>query len=380
MRQPLLQEHCEEEIASQSHHRNNSQQQQSSYSPLLSSTSTTASQQPDPTNNNSENNDNIASIMGSIVQCFLRNCFNEEDEEDNHDNSIISCDQQQFTGSFLSTTFPPSPQNMQLQRDISSSNSNDVITDRAVISELSNGNDHIVENAPSGAVPDFAEGGNTTGTAFSQNDETRNEISSPTEDSSDSANQSEAVRLQPDSNTSNDNRTSHELYSQRNESSNNNESSANPSLGIGIMAFFRHLRDSQSNHGTTTTAVTATNDAIKKQKKEIPYSPLRTAKQFSQRKSNVDIPTLAVDEVVMPGSDLQKEMSEKLKQMGYTAESEEDECVMCMEGFDDTNPRMPTLCGCGENKTFFHLPCLLNYVDQNPNCPVCGEKITWEEF
>merc|ERR1712038_408869 len=99
--------------------------------------------------------------MGSIVQCFLRNCFNEEDEEDNHDNSIISCDQQQFSGSFLSTTFPPSPQNMQLQRDISSSDSNDVITDRVVVSELSYGNDHIVENAQSGAVPDFVEGSNT---------------------------------------------------------------------------------------------------------------------------------------------------------------------------------------------------------------------------
>eukprot|EP01036_Dinobryon_divergens_P059295 gene59295-79123_t len=37
----------------------------------------------------------------------------------------------------------------------------------------------------------------------------------------------------------------------------------------------------------------------------------------------------------------------------------EQECVMCLGPFDETDPMMPTLCLCGENKALFHYPCLL---------------------
>lgn len=107
-------------------------------------------------------------------------------------------------------------------------------------------------------------------------------------------------------------------------------------------------------------------------------SPLHEAKSSSL--SINDIPTISLSEVVMPGSDLQKQMMMSLQKQGYHGESEEDECVICMEGFDETNPRMPTLCGCGENKTYFHLPCLYHWIEQSRECPSCRKNLTWQEF
>mmetsp|Transcript_34483 Transcript_34483/g.50060 ORF Transcript_34483/g.50060 Transcript_34483/m.50060 type:complete len:280 (-) Transcript_34483:92-931(-) len=107
-------------------------------------------------------------------------------------------------------------------------------------------------------------------------------------------------------------------------------------------------------------------------------SPLRLAHSFSCNEKD-SIPTISLDEFVMPGSDLQQAMSAALKAKGSMGDMD-DECVICMEGFSDDNPRMPTLCGCGENKTYFHLPCLLVWIDKNDTCPSCREKLTWEEF
>mmetsp|Transcript_28764 Transcript_28764/g.44173 ORF Transcript_28764/g.44173 Transcript_28764/m.44173 type:complete len:213 (+) Transcript_28764:366-1004(+) len=103
-------------------------------------------------------------------------------------------------------------------------------------------------------------------------------------------------------------------------------------------------------------------------------SPLTGASSFND--SN-EIPSIPLGGIVLPGSELQKKMAEV---MSKTLEYQDDECVICMEGFDASNPRMPTLCGCGENKTFFHLPCLYQWIEQNENCPSCRERLTWEEF
>jgi hypothetical protein len=110
---------------------------------------------------------------------------------------------------------------------------------------------------------------------------------------------------------------------------------------------------------------------------EVNASPLRTATIY---KSLDDIPSIALDEVVMPGSMLQKQMSIRLKDKGIFSESLVDECVICMEAFDESNPRMPTLCGCGENKTYFHLPCLYQWVEKCNECPSCREPLNWQEF
>lgn len=101
---------------------------------------------------------------------------------------------------------------------------------------------------------------------------------------------------------------------------------------------------------------------------------LRAASTFDESK---EIPSICADEIVLPGSKLQAQMAaaaqKSLDEMG-------DECVICMDTFDATNPRMPTLCGCGENKTYFHLPCLYQWIEQNKNCPSCRKRLRWEEL
>jgi len=106
-------------------------------------------------------------------------------------------------------------------------------------------------------------------------------------------------------------------------------------------------------------------------------SPLRSATQFNCLN---DIPTIALDECVMPGGLLQRQMSIRLKESGILAESDVDECVICMEAFDDSNPRMSTHCACGKDKTFFHLPCLYQWIDKCKDCPSCRKKLTWKEL
>ena len=54
------------------------------------------------------------------------------------------------------------------------------------------------------------------------------------------------------------------------------------------------------------------------------------------------------------------------------------ECVICMEEFTSENPRMPTLCACGENRTQFHYPCLLLWLEQKNTCPTCSSTLFYE--
>jgi len=55
------------------------------------------------------------------------------------------------------------------------------------------------------------------------------------------------------------------------------------------------------------------------------------------------------------------------------------ECVICLEEFDATNPVMPTLCECGENKSQFHYPCLLLWLEQKAACPTCSSTLFYQE-
>lgn len=104
------------------------------------------------------------------------------------------------------------------------------------------------------------------------------------------------------------------------------------------------------------------------------HSPLRKASTFDETR---EVPSIAKEEIVMPGSELQKIMA---RSMSLHLEAQGDECVICLEGFDPTNPRMPTLCGCGENQTYFHLPCLYQWIEKSRNCPSCRKRLRWEEF
>jgi Ring finger domain len=110
--------------------------------------------------------------------------------------------------------------------------------------------------------------------------------------------------------------------------------------------------------------------------KSLSKSPLRAAISFETNSD--DIPTIHAEEVVLPGSLLQQQMA---LSASANLEAQGDECVICMDIFDPSNPRIPTLCGCGENKTFFHLPCLFQWVDQSGRtCPSCRQSLRWEEF
>jgi hypothetical protein len=156
----------------------------------------------------------------------------------------------------------------------------------------------------------------------------------------------------------------------------------------GIHAFFRHLRERWRQHAAFEAvrggqAATGDHYGLLRQtgstdiseRNKIPPSPvLRQASSFD---SSRDIPCINPEEIVLPGSLLQKEMAMK---MSESLEAQNDECVICMEGFDPTNPRMPTLCGCGENKTYFHLPCLYQWIEQSRDCPSCRKRLRWEEF
>lgn len=70
-------------------------------------------------------------------------------------------------------------------------------------------------------------------------------------------------------------------------------------------------------------------------------SPLRTALSFDR---SHQVLSIHEKEIVIPGSELQREMAIA---SARGLEVQMDECVICMEGFDESNPRMPTLCGCG---------------------------------
>eukprot|EP00977_Amphora_coffeiformis_P015140 scaffold4425_cov168-Amphora_coffeaeformis.AAC.2 len=142
----------------------------------------------------------------------------------------------------------------------------------------------------------------------------------------------------------------------------------------GLHEFFRKIRERWRRYDSMETFRPSSTDSSPKEKYKAGLSPLRTASTYDASR---DIPTICLDEVVMPGSDLQKQMA---RAVSLNLEAQGDECVICMEGFDPSNPRMPTLCGCGQNKTYFHLPCLYQWIEQSKDCPSCRETLRWEEF
>jgi hypothetical protein len=168
-------------------------------------------------------------------------------------------------------------------------------------------------------------------------------------------------------------------------SANSKQAAVNNPHARGIQEFFRQIQsrwrrnDSllqvpMNDEDDDDDTIASTSRAFRSKIGAFPHSPLRAAASFD---STREIPTINAEEFVMPRSLLQKEMA---KAMAAKMQNEDDECVICMEGFDPTNPRMPTHCGCGRNRTYFHLPCLYQWVEQSRDCPSCRERLIWEEF
>lgn len=57
----------------------------------------------------------------------------------------------------------------------------------------------------------------------------------------------------------------------------------------------------------------------------------------------------------------------------------EDECIICLEEFTTDNPKVKTLCKCGENRSSFHYPCLLYWLEHKSSCPNCSSNIFFQE-
>ena len=61
----------------------------------------------------------------------------------------------------------------------------------------------------------------------------------------------------------------------------------------------------------------------------------------------------------------------------------EPECIICLEGFEKSNPRLASKCRCGTFSTAnsMHLSCLLAWIEQQGGeqiCPVCRNHISFE--
>lgn len=150
---------------------------------------------------------------------------------------------------------------------------------------------------------------------------------------------------------------------------NSNMSRSNPHVA-GLRHFWQTLKERFNLEDSDATSTSPSGNDNERE-----CRPILT--QASSFDSSKEVLTIQTEQVVIPGSDLQHQMA---KAMAGKLEEHDDECVICMEGFDPTNPRMPTLCGCGENKTYFHLPCLYQWIEQSRNCPSCRETLQWEEF
>lgn len=81
-----------------------------------------------------------------------------------------------------------------------------------------------------------------------------------------------------------------------------------------------------------------------------------------------------------------EEYASALMESGATLEDvtvslcdDEEECVFCMESFSKDNPQIRTLCECGVSRRPWHMMCLLEWLKNSPNCPVCRQSLFFEE-
>jgi hypothetical protein len=340
--------------------------------------------------------------MEAVLHCLRRNCFLTDDDDNDNDNDN---------------------HNGNDNDNYNHDNYNEEITSlRNSLSLHHRDNVNLVYEPPTALSRDYADdNGNNDDYDFGND-----------EDEVNSSNAQRSQRPQPRRRSMNMNRNQYQKLANAN--TNATDIFKKETFFQPIMDFFQNRNHSKNNDNTrthnnnnynddnnddsgdgdrnsTTNNSNSTNIYNKNNNDEdnlkFPTSPLiHGAKPSSIITSPSNhIPTLSSllsTEIVIPGSDLQKQMSQSLRDQhqnhNYNATTDtadttntntntsllqyEDECVICMESFDQNNPRMPTSCGCGLNKTYFHLPCLYHWIEQSSGreCPSCRKTLIWQEF
>lgn len=85
----------------------------------------------------------------------------------------------------------------------------------------------------------------------------------------------------------------------------------------------------------------------------------------SERKlqTNIDLDSAKDSEV---------ELSKSVEAV-FTAMEEEDGCPVCLEEYDDENPKITTKC-----EHHFHLACILEWMERSDSCPVCDKEMIFD--
>jgi hypothetical protein len=138
---------------------------------------------------------------------------------------------------------------------------------------------------------------------------------------------------------------------------------------MGVPGLFRrvwHRYDSVSTTNSNASSFTEGPDSQ--------CSPLRPAQTFH---STCNIPSIDHHEFVMPGSKVQEQMAAFMLSSSKQQDGAVSECVLCMEPFDPTNPRIPTHCACSVQ---IHLPCLYQWRTKSSECPTCQKPLLWDEL
>lgn len=83
----------------------------------------------------------------------------------------------------------------------------------------------------------------------------------------------------------------------------------------------------------------------------------------------------------MPGSEMQAAIALSLRLAGIGGEPKTPECVICLDVFSEENPRLPTICSCGFDKSNFHKACLKRWMTKRGSCvcPSCYDELFFED-
>jgi len=149
---------------------------------------------------------------------------------------------------------------------------------------------------------------------------------------------------------------------------------------------------SSSHHGTPSSALspglivdtnlaTSTPDTYRPPPTPLPYdfnlrrplTPSRTQETNADEITNVKEGDCKVksDDELASSEAVEFEDTDDLKKSSKPfVPEEEDGCPICLEEYDDENPKLLTKC-----EHHFHLACILEWMERSDACPVCNKEV-----